>query len=162
MTKTAITFHPLDDGALMAVAGRVTVRHSHLDYQLKMTIRMLTGVTPDQARKAHKRTGSAELRKLVLKHGERALGISADLIRLQALMAECEAATEQRNDYVHVIWAREFSDEGKGHLFDSDGSLRPLPTTADLDKLDGEIGRLIKAVGEAKDGYLQSAIKAKP
>ena len=160
-TKKAITFHPLDDDELMAAAGRMLVRHSNLDYQLKMTIRKLADVTPDEARKAFARTNSSELRKLVNTHAKRVLGNgSPELIKLQALLRECEDATEQRNEYVHVIWATEFGGE-KHHLFGPDGKLKPFPTTGSLKKLDKEIARLVKALGDASQHFLHQAMQKK-
>ena len=159
-TKKAVTFHPLDDADLMAAAGRMLIRHSNLDYQLKMTIRRLAGVTPDEARRAYAYTGSKELRKLVVAHATREFGLkSPALIKVQSLMAECAIATEQRNGYVHDIWAAEFTEAGKGCLFGADGALRPLPSMKSLDKLDAEIKRLVEALQNANQSFIAQAMK---
>jgi hypothetical protein len=162
-TKKAITFHPLDDDELMAAAGRMLIRHSNLDYQLKMVIRKLTGVTPEQARRAFAYVNSGELRKLVNTHAKKVLGHSPALIELQALLAECGEATDRRNEYVHVIWATEFGGTGRSHLFGPDGKLKTFPTKRSLDKLDAEIARLVRALGDASQGgFIHQAMKKKP
>jgi hypothetical protein len=154
-TKKAITFHPLDNSELMAAAGRMLIRHSNLDYQLKMLIRKLAGVTPEEARRAFAYVGSQELRKLVNAHATREFGIKSPLlIKIQALLAECREATDRRNEYVHLIWAKEFGLGDKSHLFGADSKLKPFPTKGALDKLDKEIARLVNELGNANLGAL--------
>lgn len=160
VTKKAITFHPLDNDELMAAAGRMFVRHSNLDYQLKMTIRKLTGVTPEEARRAFAYLGSKELRKLVNVHATKVLGNSRALIKVQALFKECQEATDRRNEYVHMIWAKEFGGE-KSHLFGPDGKLKPFPNERALNKLDAEIARLVEALRDASHGFIDQAMKKK-
>lgn len=160
--KKALGFHPLDRPALMAAVGRVTVRHSFLDYSLKMTIRLLADISPEEARRSLAFASSTELRKWVGQLGAQGLGKGQALLKLRALMQECAHATDRRNEYVHAIWTVELFGTGKGSLFDAMGKVKPLPSVKQLNDLDSEIARLVEALGEAnRTGFVSQGLKSR-
>jgi hypothetical protein len=84
------------------------------------------GITVRQAVDATAYGGSRTLRDRVRKLASMQLGEGTALVKLQALMRQCERATERRNDLVHGIWAREW--DGEPVLFRSDHRAGPPPT----------------------------------
>jgi hypothetical protein len=86
----------------------------------------LTGITVRQAVHATAYEGSRTLRGRVRKLARMQLGEGTALVKLQALMRQCERATERRNDLVHGIWAHEW--DGEPVLLRSDHRAGPRPT----------------------------------
>jgi protein-arginine kinase activator protein McsA len=134
-----ITFHVPSDQRLLAAFGEVALRHEHMNYALRMTIKSLTAVTPSEALAATMYESSAQLRDRVRKIARRRLGDGAALVRLQAMLAECRRLTEKRNDLVHGLWAQEL--DGEAHVRDGLGDIRPLPTAEELQNLASELER---------------------
>ncbi len=73
MAAKMISFHVPQDSELLAAVGEVAIRHEQLSHILKMTIKSLTGVAPEEALKATTHEGSAQLRDRVRKMRERGL-----------------------------------------------------------------------------------------
>jgi len=133
ITSRIIKFHVPSDQRLLAAFGEVALRHEHMNYVLKMTIKSLTGVTPTEAVAATRFESSKQLRDRVSKIARKKLGDGAVLIKLQAMLAECQRLTEKRNDLVHGLWAQELF--GEAHIRDAHGATRPLPTAEELHDL---------------------------
>jgi hypothetical protein len=151
------------DGELLAAVGRVSIRHSFLDWTLNRTIKTLTSMTPEQADFAFAREGSASLRRKVLMVAEQKCGKKSDTFRrIKVLMKACEDATRLRNDLVHCVWA---NIEGSAVLLDLQAKDKrmPLPTARQLNDLAERIHQLSAELNEARmkgGGFIFEAMKA--
>ena len=153
-----VGFHVPSDQALLAAFGEVALRHEHMNHILKMTIKTLAGITPEEALAATKYESSRQLRDRVKGLARKALGDGAALLKLQAIVNSCEALTERRNQLVHGVWAKEL--DGDAHIRDAYGNERPLPTIAELKTLAGEIDALTRYLNsERLEGFLSDALK---
>ena len=152
-----ISFHVPDDQALLAAFGQVTLRHEHLNHVLRMTIKSLAKLTPQEALDATAYDGSHTLRERIRKLARQELGEGQPLLKLQALLERCKRVTEQRNDLVHGIWAKEL--DGDPVRRTSDHSWLPLPTQAELLALAENIRVVAETLNsERLEGFLAEAL----
>ena len=152
-----VSFHVPEDQELLAAFGEVALRHEHLNHALKMTIKSLAGLTPAEALAATKYQGSGILRDRIKKIARKRLGEGAPLLKLQAILTNCERLTEKRNEFVHSLWAQEL--DGEAHLRDAHGNTRPLPTSQELRELGKEIEQQTNQLNVARlDGFLKQAL----
>jgi hypothetical protein len=157
MTVKMITFHVPDDKELLAAFGEIALRHEHLNHILRMTIKSLADLTPAEALAATKYEGSRQLRDRIRKIARRRLGEGAPLLKLQAILTNCEKLTNKRNELVHGLWAQEL--DGEAQVRDAYGNSRPLPTSLELLELAKEIEQLTGHLNfERLQGFLKQAL----
>jgi hypothetical protein len=101
------------DEKLLAAVGRIAVTHGHLDHAVRMLIKSICAISPEEAMDATKRTGSAELRIRVKKLAKQKLGDGPALVRLEALLHRAKEASDLRNEYLHPLWAGDPDGEAK-------------------------------------------------
>lgn len=144
----------------LAALGEVSIRHGFLDLVLRRTIKTLAGVTIAEADKALARAGARELRELVERHAKRRLGKGhPDVLRLKAILRDCEDVTEQRNGLTHDLWAK-FLD-GDPVLYRHDGATTQMPPAVEIKALADRILALALALNEARlDGFLAEALRS--
>jgi hypothetical protein len=152
-----ITFHVPEDNALLAAFGEVALRHEHLNHILRMTIKTLARLSPNEAIDATAYDGSRQLRERIRKLAHQRLGEGEPLLKLQALLERCRRATERRNELMHGIWAKEL--DGEPMRRGPDQKWYPLPTADDLKALANEIWILSDELNSARlDGFLSQAL----
>ena len=155
--STMIMFHVPDDKELLAAFGDMALRHEHLNYILRMTIKTLAQLTPQEALNATANDGSGQLRERVRKLARQRLGEGQPLLKLQALLRRCQRVTDKRNELVHSVWAKEL--DGEAQLRNLDHTSRPLPTRQELSDLSNEIQDLTNTLNQARfDGFLSEAL----
>jgi hypothetical protein len=157
MKVKMITFHVPQDKELLAAFGEVALRHEHMNHILRMTIKSLADLTPAEALAATKYEGSRQLRNRIRKIARRRLGEGTALLKLQAILTNCERLTDKRNELVHGLWAQEL--DGEAHVRDAYGKARPLPTSQELRELGEEIEQLTGQLNfERLQGFLKQAL----
>lgn len=155
--RRMMTFDTPDEETLQAW-GLVSVRHGALERILRMTIKTLADVTVNEALDATRRENIATIRRRIRVLGKQRLGEGEALVRLQALVGRCESATQQRNELMHGIWARDM-DDGEPYFQADDHEWRPQPTPEELTKLANEIAALVSDINEARlGGFLNDAL----
>ena len=150
MSSEMITFHVPKDKELLPALKVVTLRHEHLNNILKMTIKSIADITPEEAFYALKYEGSRSLRQRINKLGNKELGESKALLKLQAILGRAEIVTEKRNKFIHELWAKKL--DGHSEIMAVPGELHPLPTVEELEKLANEITEIIQKSNEARLG----------
>lgn len=146
---------------LLAAWGAVTLRHEHLTYVLRMTIKSLLGVDVDSALDATEQDGAWELRRRIKTLARKRLGEGEPLVKLQAILTRCGRVTERRNELLHGIWARDLDGDSKRHV--PGRAWQRLPTVGELNALAEEIKALQETLNEARlEGFLKEAIAARP
>jgi hypothetical protein len=159
-SEKMVGFHIPDNNDLLAAIGEVALRHEHLNYILRMTIRTLASVGIDEALDATAYAGSAELRSRINKLARQRLGEGQALIKVQALLERCKRLTERRNDLVHSVWGKEL--DGETARKDSANEWQPLPTGDELRDLASHISQLTDQLNKARlDGFLLEALNLK-
>src|ERR1039458_7843959 len=128
-------FHVPDDQALLAAWAVVSIRHSQLDYVLRMTIKTLANLDIVTALDATAFNGSSLLRDRIGKLARRRLGESEALLHLQALLEQCRRLTERRNQLTHNIIARDIDEQEPPRMRGINHQWGPLPTVAELNVL---------------------------
>ena len=152
-----ITFHVPDDKVLLAAFGEVALRHEHLNHILRMTIKTLGRLKPQEALDANAYDGSRQLRERIRKLARQRLGECEALLKLEALLERCRRVTEKRNDLTHGIWAKEL--DGEPMRKGSDQNWHPLPTPEELKALANEAWILSDELNTARlDGFLSAAL----
>ena len=152
-----VYFHVPADRALLAALGEMALRHEHLSHVLRMTIKSLANLRPEEALDATAYDGSRQLRERVRKLARQRLGEGEPLLKLQALLERCNRATDKRNELMHGIWAQEL--DGEPVRRGNDHTLHPLPTVPELEALSHEIDDLTKTLNTARlEGFLAQAM----
>jgi hypothetical protein len=152
-----ISFHVPEDQKVLAAFGVVALRHEHMNYILKMTIKSLADLTPAEAVAATVYESSGQLRERVRKLARKRLGEGKPLLKLQALLTSCKRLTDKRNELVHGLWAQEL--DGNAQVRNIYGSARPLPTVQELKELAKEIEELTNRLNfERLKGFLKQAL----
>ena len=152
-----MTFHVPTDKALLAAFGEVALRHEHLSHVLRMTIKTLANLRPDEAVDATAYDGARQLRARIRKLARQRLGEGEPLLKLQALLERCRRTTDWRNELMHGIWAKEL--DGEPLRRGSDSNWHPLPSAQDLSDLASEIESLTQAINVARlEGFLSEAL----
>lgn len=158
MKSKMIMFYVPEDKDLLAVMGKITLRHEHMNHILKMTVKSLVNLTPSQAFDALKYTGSGELRKRINKLAKRRLQEGEALLKLQAILTRAERLTVQRNKLIHGLWAQEL--DGEPGLHAVPGEIEPLPSLDTLKKLACDIQSLTEDLNrERLEGFLKTALE---
>jgi hypothetical protein len=154
----ARVFHMPENADLLAAWARVTIRHSQLDYTLRMVIKSLTGVSLEVARDATAFQGSGELRTRILKLARKRLGEGVPLIQLQALIERCRRLTGRRNDLTHGIVVSDWLGN-ETTMYPADA---PLPTVEELHALANDIATVTGELNTARiSGWLAEALRAR-
>jgi hypothetical protein len=157
MSTKFIMFHIPQDPETLAAVGEVAIRHEHLNRILRMTIKTLAGITVEQATKATMYAGSGELRSRVKKLARQRLGEGAALLKLEAMLADCERLTAKRNDLIHGLWAKEL--DGEAHVQDAFGQATRIPSAKELRDLALELGQITVELNyERLEGFLHQAL----
>jgi len=152
-----LTLHVPEDEGLLAALGEVALRHEHMNYVLRMTIKSLAGVTPTEAIAATEYETSRQWRKRARTLARKRLGEGAPLIKLQAILASCGSLTEQRNQLVHGLWAKQL--DGEAQIRNPDVKPRSLPTAQELRALATEIKKLTDQLNQERlEGFLYEAL----
>ena len=158
MTPRMVMFHVPEDSDLLAALGEVTLRHEHLNHILKMPIKSLANLTPQEAVDATAFQGPRVLRQRINKLARKKLGEGEALLKLQALVTRTQRLTEQRNNLIHGLWAKEL--DGEPGLYAAEGELKPIPAITDLQQLSASLSSLMKELNEARlDGFLKQALE---
>jgi hypothetical protein len=143
-----IVFHMPNDVDLRAI-GAVSVRHGQLDHELKMLIKSLTGIRPEQARRAMARTGSAELRKRARAIARRVFGDGKGLLTIESWLRECAIVTEERNDLIHALFGKDTDGEARIHHGRTD-TWRAPPTCEELTALAARMERIVNEIRNSR------------
>lgn len=150
-------FHVPEDPTLLAAFGEVTLRHEHLTYIMRMTIKTLAKLDITEAIDATASDGASLLRDRVKKLAKARLGEGEALLKTQALVERCHRATDKRNEYVHSIWACEL--DGEAMCRDRNHRWRPIPTVEELKALSQELQSLTYELNQARlEGFIFKAL----
>ena len=160
MAKPMIFHIPTDKG-LLASVGEVALRHEHLNYVLRMTIKTLARLEVAEVLDATSYDSTSQIRERVKKLARQRLGEGAPLLKLQALLERCKRATERRNDLIHSVWGQEL--DGSPARMGSGQDLRPIPSVTELVNLAADMMQLTAELNEARfGGFLQEALDQRP
>lgn len=159
--RSFLLFHVPRNPELLAAVGEVALRHEHLNHALKMTVKSLAGVKPEDALAATRYASSRELRQRIRKLARKRLGEGAALIQLEAILARCEALTEERNALIHGVWAKYL--DGEAYVHDWIREPAPIPTVEELRGLANELERQADTLNSQRlHGFLAEALRSKP
>lgn len=160
MASKMLGFYIPDDQELLVALGKVTLQNEHLNHILKMTIKSLANLTPQEAFDATQFEGSRILRDRIRKLARQCLGEGESLLKLQALLTRAGHLTDRRNALTHGLWAKEL--DGDPGIMRDFGELRPLPSVVELESLASEIRDLTDELNRARlEGFLRVTIEQK-
>jgi len=148
----------MPNGRLVSALGRVAVRHTQLDYALRLTVKSLANLRLNEGLDATERVGSAALREQIDKLAKKRFGVTKPYLQLRAIMTRCENATTKRNEALHGLFAKELDGQ---QVFRHRGrEFKKPPTPKELMNLAEELHRLGEEITrERLDGWLKQALK---
>lgn len=155
-----IYFAVPEDPQLLAAFGEVGVRHEQMTQILRMTIKSLENLTPEEAILATESDTASTIRRRILKLAEKRLGDGQALLKLQALVAECRHLSEKRNDLLHSVVGKQLDGDVKrrvrGNQWDD------MPSVAELKDLSEKMHDVLQRLNQARlDGWLSKALAGK-
>jgi hypothetical protein len=157
MVSAVMMFHVADDKDLLAAYGELSLRHEHLNYILRMTIKTLARLEVSEALDATAFDNSTRLRECIRRLARQRLGEGENPLKLQAILEQCKRATDRRNDLIHSVWGKEL--DGEPLRRGSDHAWRPLPTAAEPKTLGDELRTLSARLDDARlEGFLAQAL----
>ena len=159
--STMMMFHVPEDKDLLAAFGEISLRHEHLNYILRMTIKTLARLEVAEALDATAYDSASRLRERVRRLARQRLGDGEALLKLQAILEQCKRATEKRNELIHGVWGKEL--DGEPFRRGSDHTWQPLPTIVELKSLGDELQTLAAHLNHARlEGFLAEALAKRP
>ena len=161
-SKPAPEYKPTfpDDPDLLAAIAKVAIGHGYHDLELKMALKSVMKLTPEQARRRYRTTGSHCLRELLKQAAiDRGIGTGAQR-RLEAFLKRSAEATRKRNKFVHAFWCLY---KGKKRIVHIDADGTPWPSARSLDNLGTKLTGLADEMEyERRHGWLKKALDKVP
>ena len=146
--------------AVTREVGKIVIRHGHLDYVLRLTIKSLLKISIlDPAFKSETDKMSSKLRERIKDLAPTRLAAHQDVLaELLAQLDRAETLTELRNIIVHGVWSRNKIDGIK--LRDmKKGKLDPMPTVKQLRQAERDIDELLHELNRSRlNGALRRAL----
>jgi len=153
-----ILFSVPEDKNVQAALGVLVIRHGHLEYTLRMTIKSLCALSIQDALIDTNKKTAKTLRERIKKEAKNRLGKCAALQKLLKLLERSWKASDERNLYCHIVWAYEL--DGPQQILGKNFIWRPLPTVPELEKLANEIESITEELNEERlHGPLSEAIQ---
>lgn len=149
---------PTDD-ALLAAIGRVALHNTHLEMELKMWVKTLAGIQPDEARRALQYMPFSQLRKLVVKLARKRISDDVTRLRIGALIQRASELSDQRNTLLHAFWACEQGAKDEIWLVQAGETATRAPTTENVDHLASDLVDLFKTLNRERHvGFVRCAL----
>ena len=148
------------DQALLAALGRVSIEHAFLDLVLRRTVKTLAGLSVKEADTALAYDGSATLRELVRRLSAVKLGKASPAhLKVRALLANCKAVTDWRNELIHHNWVG-MDDTSAGLLMHADGMISLQPNADTVQSLADKIHTAAQQLNAARlrGGFIALAL----
>lgn len=149
-----------DDQAILAALGVLTIRHGHLEYILRMTVKSLCDLSIEDALAETRRNGPKLLRERIKKEAKIRLGDGEIFDSLIDYLQQAWALSDIRNTYMHNLWAREL--DGPHLLQNDDETWRSIPSSEELLHVADNIALLTKKLNHDRlEGRLFQEIMEK-
>ena len=143
------------DKELLAALGKMSIRHSQLDYILRMTISSVAGLSKEKVLEATRLETSGALRKRLRKLAKRRFGEVAILLQLEALLERAKVTSNKRNDLIHSVWAHQL--DGDPVKLDHANQFQAPPSKEKFEEISEEIHDVTFAFIEARQfGFLRA------
>jgi hypothetical protein len=147
-----------DDPALLAAMGAVAVRHGHLEFVLRRTVKTLTRVTPEQGDNATEDDSASVLDQRIRRLARAAWGEGRDLVLLQDILVRAKRASKRRNELMHGLVAQVLDGDPMHHA--RDVGWRDLPTVSEVQALADTIWTIAVELNSARlEGFIAEAMK---
>ena len=92
---------------VLAALGEVSIRHGFLDLTLRRTNKTLSGESVAVVDKDLRPTGAKMMRGKIERLAKRRLGEDHPaVLRVKAILSDCERVTNERNRLIHVLGRR--------------------------------------------------------
>lgn len=128
----------IPDKDVQAALGVLAIRHGHLEYILKMTVKTLCKFSIQKALAATNKQNARRLRKRIEKEARQVLGEGEALDKLLDFLQRSWAVSDRRNSFIHNLWARQ-KKNGPLLIQNDDHTWKLAPDALELRKLSNEI-----------------------
>jgi hypothetical protein len=143
-----------DDCAILAAVGRIALRHSQLDYVLRLILKDASGEMDfHEAMRKTERDGAEKLRECVRRCLKDRLG--KQISDLDRLLQRAKAVSDERNDLLHSVWAK---DKDGDFVMRGDEGVLSCPAIDELNELADRLATLVTDFNEARlRGFIEKA-----
>jgi len=147
--------------AVTREVGKIVIRHGHLDYVLRLTIKSLLKISIfDPLFKEETDKMSSTLRARIKELASTKLAGHKDVLDQLLAQIDCaEKLIELRNSIVHGVWSRNKTG-GAVKLRDTkNDKLHPMPTVKQLRQAERDIDELLRELNRSRlNGKLRQAL----
>lgn len=147
--------------ALTREVGKIVIRHGHLDYVLRLTIKSLLKLSVfDPLFRTETDRMSGQLRERIRQLAPAKLAAHEDVVsELLSQMDRAKVLTELRNSIVHGVWSRNKLG-GPVKLRDTrNDQLNSMPTVKQLKLAERDIDELLRDLNRSRlSGKLKQAL----
>jgi hypothetical protein len=145
-----IVLHVPKDPKLLASLGELAIRHEHLNYVLRLTLKSLTKYSLEECMKKTKRQGSEQLIKGIRKAAIK-LPCNAEINALLQLLPACKDAAKQRNALIHGLMTKNIA--GEAQVRDSIGGAHSVPSPVKVKMLSNEIKKMTGEINSIRTKF---------
>lgn len=150
---------PKDPNLLQAI-GRVALAHGQLEHILCMTVKILSGLSVQEALDATSTIGVYDLRKKIKKLFRQKSDDEAARIKLDALLGKAGRLSNKRNRLIHRPWAKD--THGSYVVKEEDHVWGPPPSAEELNQLAEDIWKIMVELNTARlKGFVKEALSQK-
>lgn len=149
-----------EDPKLLQAIGRVAVAHGQLEHILRMTIKVLSGLSVQEALDATSTMRVYDLRKKIKKLFEQKSHDEVAKTKLDALLNKAEQLSKKRNRLIHRPWAKDA--HGKWVVKEEDHDWGPPPSAEELNQLaEGIWKNMIELNTARRKGFIKEVLSQK-
>jgi hypothetical protein len=153
-----ISFSVPENKDVQAALGVLVIRHGHLEYSLRMTVKSLCDLSIKDALEDTKRKGPSFLRQRIEGEAKKKLGQCEAFEKLKNWLHRSWSASDKRNLFVHGLWAKKL--DGPLLLQDENYEWGKPPTVQMLEILSDEIKHITDELNlDRLKGTLYEALK---
>lgn len=147
------------DPKLLQAIGRVALAHGQLEHTLRMTVKVLSGLSVQEALDATSTMGVYDLRKKIKKLFKQKLHDEVAKTKLDALLNKVGRLSDKRNKLIHRPWAKD--THGKYVVKEENHVWGSPPSAEELNQLAEDIRRIVVELNTARlNGFIKEALSA--
>lgn len=158
MITKQIEFNIPEDKEVQSALGVLVVRHGHLEYLLRLTVKSLLQLPIHEALTQTNKKGVKALREKIEKEAKERLRQGIALDKLLDFLKRSWEASDKRNIFVHNLWASERG--GPLMIQNDDFSWSRPPSSREIEDLSRKIQTITHELNkDRKNGDLSEALK---
>ena len=142
---------------LLLALGRLAIAHTHLELILRFTVKTLCQMEVERGLNATRKVLISKVREKIKKLFTEKRPLESQKTLLDALLAEAELLTKQRNDFLHLAWSETVA--GHALLHTENYQWKEAPAKEAVDEVTQRILKLANEINDARlHGFISQVV----